>query len=136
MRGSLSGATVGKSYLHEGTRVRCAFAGYLVRFRTREGILLPAFLKEYLNTAMYWRWVAGRQRAQAQPNINATEYGQLPVPCPPLDEQRRIVEIAAGFTDTIQTSKAEIRSRQQLKQALLSVLLTGELRVTPSTEIA
>ena len=128
--------TVGKSYLHEGTRVRCAFAGYLVRFRTREEILLPAFLKEYLNTKMYWRWVASRQRVQAQPNINATEYGQLPVPCPPLDEQRKIVEIAAGFTDTIQTSKAEIRSRQQLKLALLSVLLTGELRVTPAPEAA
>ena len=131
-----SGATVGKSYLHEGTRLLCAFAGYLVRFRTREEVLLPAFLKEYLNTAMYWRWVADRQRAQAQPNINATEYGQLPVPCPHLDEQRRIVEIAAGFTDAIQTSKAEIRSRQQLKQALLSVLLTGELRVTPVPESA
>ena len=133
-----SGATVGKSYLHvdDDTGLHCAFAGYLIRFRTRTEILLPAFLKEYLNTAVYWRWVADRRRVQAQPNINAAEYGQLPVPCPPPDEQRRIVAIAAGFTAAIQTAKAEVRSHQQLKQALLSVLLTGEVRVTPDTEAA
>ena len=128
--------TVGKSYLHEDIRVRCAFAGYLVRFRTRDEVLLPAFLKEYLNTAAFWRWVADRQHAQAQPNINAREYGQLPVPCPPLDEQRRIVDIAASFTGAIQSGRDEIRSLHLLKQSLLSVLLTGEVRVRVDTEAA
>lgn len=113
-----------------------AFAGYLVRFRTREEILLSAFLKEYLNTATYWRWVADRQHAQAQPNINAREYGQLPVPCPPLDEQRTIVDIAGSFTGAIQSARANVRSLQRLKQALMSVLLTGEIRVTADTEAA
>ena len=128
--------TVGKSYLHVDTDTRHAFAGYLVRFRTKPGTLLPGFLKEYVNTTMYWRWVAHRQRVTAQPNINAKEYGQLPVPCPPLDEQRRIVGIAAAFTRAIQTAKAEIRRRRELKQALLSALLTHELRVTPDTVAA
>ena len=128
--------TVGKSYLHVDTDTRHAFAGYLVRFRTKQDTLLPGFLKEYINTRMYWRWVADRQRVTAQPNINAKEYGQLPVPCPPLDEQRGIVGIAAGFTRAIRTAKAEIRHRQLLKQALLSALLTQELRVTPDTEAA
>ena len=128
--------TVGKSYLHEDIRVRCAFAGYLVRFRTRDEVLLPAFLKEYLNTAAFWRWVADRQHAQAQPNINAREYGQLPVPCPPLDEQRRIVDIAASFTGAIQSGRVKVRCLHRLKQSLLSVLLTGELRVTTDTEAA
>ena len=128
--------TVGKSYLHEDAHVRSAFAGYLVRFRTREEILIPAFLKEYLNTATYWRWVADRQHAQAQPNINAREYGQLPVPCPPLDEQRTIVDIAGSFTVAIQSARANVRSLQRLKQALMSVLLTGEVRVTVDTEAA
>ena len=128
--------TVGKSYLHEDIRVRCAFAGYLVRFRTRDEVLLPSFLKEYLNTAAFWRWVADRQHAQAQPNVNAREYGQLPVPCPPLDEQRRIVDIAASFTGAIQSGRDKIRSLHLLKQSLLSVLLTGEVRVTVDTEAA
>ena len=133
-----SGATVGKTYLHveDDTGLRCAFAGYLVRFRTRGQILLPAFLKEYLNTAVYWRWVAARQRTQAQPNINAAEYGQLPVPLPSLDEQRKIVDVAAGFNGTIQAAMAAVRGHRRLKRALMSVLLTGELRVTPDTEAA
>ena len=130
--------TVGKAYLHvdDDTGLRCAFAGYLVRFRTRGSVLLPAFLKEYLNTAVYWRWVAVRQRAQAQPNINATEYGQLPVPLPSLDEQRKIVDVADGFNSFIRSARAEVRARLRLKRALMSVLLTGELRVTPDTEAA
>ena len=133
-----SGATVGKTYLHvdDDTGLRCAFAGYLVRFRTRVRILLPAFLKEYLNTAVYWRWVAVRQRAQAQPNINATEYGQLPVPLPSLDEQRKIVDVADGFNSFIRSARTEVRAHLRLKRALMSVLLTGELRVTPDTEAA
>ena len=133
-----SGATVGKTYLHvaDDNDLRCAFAGYLVRFRTRGRILLPAFLKEYLNTAVYWRWVAARQRAQAQPNINASEYGQLPVPLPSLDEQRKIVEVAAGLNRTIRAAIAAVRGHRRLKRALMSVLLTGELRVTPDTEAA
>ena len=130
--------TVGKSYLHRhiDTVMRHAFAGYLIRFRTIPEILIPWFLKEYLNTRTYWRWVARRQRVQAQPNINATEYGQLPVPCPPLDEQRRIVDVATGFTNAIQTAEADALSRQQLKRALMSVLLTGEVRLTPDANSA
>lgn len=128
--------TVGKSYLHVATGTRHAFAGYLIRFRADPTILLPQFLREYLNTRMFWRWVANRQRVTAQPNINAREYGQLTVPCPPLGEQRRIVRIAAEFSDAIQCAKADLRCRQRLKLALLSVLLTGGLRVTPATKAA
>ena len=129
--------TVGKSYLHRHTDygMRHAFGSYLVRFRTIPEILNPFFLTEYLNTRTYWRWVARRQRVQAQPNINATEYGQLPVPCPPLNEQRRIADIATGFTSAIQTAKAEARSRQQSKRGLMSVLLTGEVRMTSDANL-
>ena len=130
--------TVGKTYLHvaDDADLRCAFAGYLVRFRTRGQILLPEFLKEYLNTAVYWRWVATRQRAQAQPNINAAEYGQLPVPLPSLDEQRKIADVAAGFNGAIRAAMDAVRGHRRLKRALMSVLLTGELRVTPCYSIA
>ena len=128
--------SVGKSYLHAATGMRHAFAGYLIRFRTEPDILLSQFLREFLNTRTYWRWVADRRRVTAQPNINAKEYGQLAVPCPPLGEQRRIIRIAAGFSAAIQSAKADLRSRQRLKRGLLSALLTGELRVSPDADAA
>ena len=129
-----TGATVGKTYLHRDAAVRAAFAGYLIRFRTNHDVLLPEFLREYVETRTYWRWVADRQRVQAQPNINATEYSQLPVPCPPMDEQRRIVEIAESFNSCLRLARRDMRAKHYLKQALMSVLLTGELRVTPDPE--
>ena len=131
-----SGATVGKAYMHRDPGMRSAFAGYLVRFRTKRDVLLPTFLREYLNTDVYWRWVGDRQHAQAQPNINATEYGQLPVPCAPLDEQRRVMEIAESFNSSLLRARAEVLGKQWLKRALMPVLLTGELRVTPGPEVA
>ncbi len=131
-----SGATVGKAYMHRDPGMRSAFAGYLVRFRTKRDVLLPTFLREYLNTDVYWRWVGDRQRAQAQPNINATEYGQLPVPCAPLDEQRRVMEIVESFNSSLLRARAEVLGKQWLKRALMPVLLTGELRVTPGPEVA
>ena len=124
-----SGATVGKTYLYRESGVRSAFAGYLVRFTIEPAVLLPAFIREYVDTGRYWSWVADRRRVQAQPNINAAEYGQLPVPCPPLNVQRRVVEVAESFNSSLRRLREEVRAMQVVKQALMSVFLTGALRV-------
>jgi type I restriction enzyme, S subunit len=88
-----SGATVGKTYLHKEEDGACVFAGYLVRFRTDERILLPEYLFHFTKTSSYAHWVSMRQRVVAQPNINATEYcQQLDVPIPPLELQREFVK--------------------------------------------
>ena len=129
-----SGATVGKTYLCRESAVRSAFAGYLVRFTIDPTVLLPAFVREYVDTGRYWRWVADRRRVQAQPNINAAEYGQLPIPCPPLNEQRRVVEIAESFNSSLRRLREEVRAMQVVKQAFMSVLLTGALRVASAPQ--
>jgi type I restriction enzyme, S subunit len=87
-----SGATVGKTYLHQSD-ADAVFAGYLIRFRPDPEKLLPEVLFQFTRTGAYRRWVENNQRTVAQPNINAKQYGEdLRVPVPPLDLQEDFVE--------------------------------------------
>lgn len=83
-----SGATVGKTYLHGPVDREHVFAGYLIRFRPNPSQVNPAFVYQFTRTAAYRRWVENRQRAVAQPNINAKQYGlDLRIPVPPVEMQ-------------------------------------------------
>lgn len=86
-----SGATVGKTYLHEDTTVPSIFAGYCIRFRLRASVALPRFVYWFTKTEAYARWVAIVQRPAGQPNINKEEYKTLEVPLPDTTEQERLV---------------------------------------------
>lgn len=94
-----SGATVGKCYLHEASKIEypCFYAGYMIRFRFKATVL-PKYVFGFAQTAYYRDWVAAIQRSAGQPNINALEYCNLPIPLPPRDVQARIVaELDAAY---------------------------------------
>lgn len=74
------------------------------------------------------------KRAVAQASINQDDVMTVPTPCPPRDEQRRIVQISAGVDERLESENRELAAVRDLKSALMSVLLTGELRVTPDPE--
>lgn len=84
-----SGATVGKTYLHGPTEREHVFAGYLIRFRPDPRQVNPVFLFHFTRSSAYRKWVENKQRAVAQPNINAKQYGsELMIPLPPLELQQ------------------------------------------------
>ena len=94
-----SGATVGKCYLHETSKVEypCFYAGYMIRFRFNATVL-PKYVFAFAQTAYYRDWVTAIQRSAGQPNINAQEYCDLPIPLPPSDVQKQIVaELDAAY---------------------------------------
>ena len=55
---------------------------------------------------------------------------------PPLTEQREIAAVLSSMDDEIETSSRSLDGLQAVKRGLMSVLLTGEIRVTPNTEAA
>lgn len=88
-----SGATVGKTYLHGPTEREHVFAGYLIRFRPDPRQVNPVFLYHFTRSSAYRKWVENKQRAVAQPNINAKQYGsELMVPLPPLELQQEFAK--------------------------------------------
>ena len=69
-------------------------------------------------------------------SMNSTQLKNLPLPIPQLDEQDRIVECLGAFDDRLFQERDCLKELERLKSALMSMLLTGELRVTPNTECA
>lgn len=107
-----SGATVGKTYLHQQINGPCIFAGYLIRFRPNKKLIDPRYLFYYTKSGTYYEWVANRKRTAAQPNINGTEYASLAIPLLPLSEQRRIVEIL-DQADALRKKHAEADAKAE-----------------------
>jgi type I restriction enzyme, S subunit len=85
-----SGATVGKTYLHDLRFDPAVFAGYCIRFRFKDEVL-SEYVYGFTKTDVYSSWVGSIQRPAGQPNINKEEFKSLEIPLPPLEIQHRLV---------------------------------------------
>ena len=123
-----SGATVGKCYLHEASKIEypCFYAGYMIRFRFKATVL-PKYVFAFAQTAYYRDWVAAIQRSAGQPNINALEYCNLPIPLPPREVQTRIVaELDAAYAAK---RKADTKAAEHL--ASIDNIILDALGIPP-----
>ena len=107
-----SGATVGKTYLHEDSSERAIFAGYCIRFRFDESKASPRFVYWWTKTEAYARWVAAIQRPSGQPNINKEEFKACPIPLPP-------VGVQDGLTALMDNARAERKAKLAEADALM-----------------
>lgn len=85
-----TGGTVGKSYLVKDVPVESIYAGYLIRTRY-SSILSPEYMKNFMESQIYWAQLRNGTTATAQPNCNANTLSRMIIPLPPLTEQKRIV---------------------------------------------
>ena len=111
-----SGATVGKTYLHKRNEFPCIYAGYLIRLRPNEKLVLPNYVYYYTKSNYYKSFICANQRVVAQPNINAKQYGDLELPLPPLSLQR----LFAQRIEQIEREKSEVQKSIQDLETLLA----------------
>ena len=64
-----------------------------------------------------------------QPFINITKLRKMPIPLPPLEEQKQIAKILSTTDEKLENLKAKKESFEELKKGLMQKLLTGEVRV-------
>ncbi|MCP2290968.1 restriction endonuclease subunit S [Nocardia amikacinitolerans] len=82
---------VGKSAVWRGSK-SATFASYLIRVRFHEDAAVPEFVNYWINSAWGRAWARQvKTDGVSQSNINGTKLGAMPVPLPPLEEQREIV---------------------------------------------
>lgn len=124
-----TGASVGKAYLYDPQDGPLVFAGFLIRMAPDSSRLRSEYLAQYLQTRRYWDWVANNSARSGQPGINALEYGSLPVPLPPLPEQRAIAGVLMDVDALIGSLEALIAKKRSIKQAAMQQLLTGRTRL-------
>ncbi|MEO8902620.1 MAG: restriction endonuclease subunit S [Polyangiaceae bacterium] len=95
--------------------------------------VLPLFLNHVLvGFRDRWRNIAASSRKD--PNITKSDVGNFAVPVPPLDEQREIVAVAEAHVTRLSVEGECLTALRQVRAALMSVLLSGEVRVKPDPE--
>ncbi len=124
-----TGATTGKSYLIRKCP-KAVFASYLIRLRPRAQIE-PAFLSFFFQTPDYWQLISDNVSGNAQPNCNASKLAELPLPLPPLAEQKRIVakvEEVLGQVTAARERLAKVPAiLKRFRQSVLAAASSGRL---------
>jgi type I restriction enzyme S subunit len=93
------------------------------------------FLAACLAAPSLFAWAVSRaKRTSTQLNLTLEICRDYPMPLPPPEERSKIVAIFAGIDRRIDASMRSLDGLAEVKSALMSVLLTGELRVTPDPE--
>lgn len=129
-----SGATVGKTFIYRPAWGQACFAGYLIRFRSAQELVLPEFIYFFSQSDIYWRQIKlGTIQATIQ-NFSAEKYAELVVCLPPLNTQRLIVDYIDSETARIDGLIAEkermLTLLEEKRAALLSRVVTRGLDTT------
>ena len=95
-----------------------------------------AFLSRFINSERGRAAVAEQKGGLAQQHFNVGAMKAMLTPIPSLQEQNDICDVLQSLDQRLNAETESLYSFLSLKSALMSVLLTGELRVTPETEVA
>jgi type I restriction enzyme S subunit len=126
-----SAELVGKSAVYPGGR-RAVFASYLIRIVADCRKAMPHFVAAYINSPLGRQYIQSQlTRAIGQVNVNAKKLQAMPIPVPPLPEQRRIVEYLDGVqAQVVELKRLQAESAAELERlsgAVLARAFRGEL---------
>lgn len=128
-----SGATVGKSFMYKDSWGACCYAGYLIRARLLTTKILPEFINYFAASTNYWDWISASIIQATIQNVSAEKYGNLSIPLPGLEQQRRIIVYLDRETAKIDALSDKVREGiEKLKEyrtALISAAVTGKIDV-------
>jgi len=102
------------------------FGSYLIKIRLNSIIDLK-FFWYFAQSPFYWEQISSR--GATIKNINLEILRNLRVPIPPLEEQKKIVEILTTIDNKIETETKYLDYMKKLKEKLLAALMTGKIRV-------
>ena len=127
--------SVGQSYLVKNPP-NAVFASYLIRFRPLP-IIDACYLKFFLKSSFYWNTISAEKAGSTLPNVNATKLKRVPVPLPPLPEQRAIAHVLQTIQEAKFTRQREIALERERKAALMDHLFSHGTKGEPrkQTEI-
>lgn len=108
-----------------------SYESNMMRLRVATDRTLPEFVAAYMSLPSVRAQVQARATLGVQASINNDAVRSLPLRLPPLDEQASIVAVLATVQGRVRADHVAIGALRDLKSALLHVLLTGEVRVTP-----
>ena len=106
----------------------CVFSGFLLRARPLTDLLLPEYCAYCFSTSSIRNAIIRKSTYTTRALINGTSLSQIEIPLPPLEVQKRIVEVLDNFekicNDLNIGLPAEIEARQKQYEFYRNFLLT------------
>lgn len=125
-----TGASVGKSYLHQNENGKIYFAGFLIRVTIKDNV--PYFVFEQTLTDDYQKWVIKTSMRSGQPGINAEEYKSYPIFLPPsINEQQKIASCLSSLDDLLTAHTDKLETLKTYKKGLMQNLFPQEGEKVP-----
>jgi type I restriction enzyme S subunit len=131
---SIVGARVGTSFRVRAEHLPANINQNVALIRPRTELVMPAFVSLCIVSHIVQDRIAQIATTQAQPSLSLEQVGHLHVPLPPLLEQEAISIAVASVADRIVAERTQATHLQTVKAALMSVLLSGEVRVRVDDE--
>ncbi len=101
----------------------------IVIYRIVKSNFSHLFFLAYLKSSIAQQWLQSRsKKTSGQQNLTIQLCKELPVPVPPLPEQRKIAQILSTWDKAISATESLIANSQQQKKSLMQQLLTGKKR--------
>lgn len=128
-----SGATVGKTFIFKNYEGIACFAGYLIKAVTLKYKMLSEYLYYFTKTKMYEDWKNLIFTQATIQNIGADKYQYLPVPVPPIAEQKEILRKTELFNEKVKAAQSKIEKQIEIilnyKKSLIHEVVTGKKQV-------
>ncbi|SFE02580.1 type I restriction enzyme, S subunit [Lentibacillus persicus] len=98
-----------------------------------EGIL-PMYLKEVLLSHRFISYTTSVSGRTGIPKVNRKDLDPFLIPVPPLDEQKKIIDIIGNVEERLKNENLKQDKLKEIKQGLMQQLLTGKVRVPIDNE--
>jgi type I restriction enzyme S subunit len=101
----------------------------LAIIRLRKNTLNRMYLKYVLQSKSVQKQTKTMAVQLAQMNLNLQQVGNIQIPIPPKEEQKRIADVLTTLDEQIEKEQKNKEKLETLKEGLMQVLLTGKVRV-------
>ncbi|MFJ5081076.1 restriction endonuclease subunit S [Streptomyces sp. NPDC088706] len=121
---------VGRGAVWDGRIDPCLNQNHVFRVRCDKKFLDPHFLNLYMSSAAGRRYFLRVVKQTTNlASINSSQLKAMPIPCPPLEGQRRTVELVGSCDERIAQEEGELAKLRELKVGLVDDLLSGRVAV-------
>lgn len=121
---------LGRGAVWNGQIENCVHQNHLFVVRGIPTVIDQYFLASYTQSPKGRNYFQSCSKQSTNlASINSSQLKQLPIPLPPLPEQRRIADILSTWDRAIETLESLITTKERRKQALMQQLLTGRKRL-------
>jgi len=125
---NITGASIGRVTVVPDSIKEANVNQHVCRIRFLSQIL-PEFAAYYLSSADGQNQIMSFQSGATRQGLNYQQVRATQLPCPSLEEQKKIAEIMSTVDSNIDTERREKLTLERVKQGLMDLLLTGKIRV-------